>query len=88
MKCIVITSRDHCTTFIAVKDRVDLSGISNILPVIDLTKIQLSSILPSANEYQELCKNFEVLIARIIVNHSFLNMEKACKGVSNTHSLL
>ena len=42
----------------AVKDRVDLSGISNILPVIDLTKVQLSSILPSANEYQELCNNF------------------------------
>lgn len=50
----------------AVRDRVDLTGISDQKPVLDLKTIHLDAILPTSSDKKELQKNFSILFAWIL----------------------
>lgn len=53
----------------AVKDRVNCSSLSDVTPDINLTAIDVKSLLLNQDHLKELKSNFTVLIARILVAH-------------------
>ena len=50
----------------AVRDRVDLTRISDQKPFLDLKTIHLDATLPTSGDKKELQKNFSILFARIL----------------------
>ncbi len=53
----------------AVRDRVDLTNVSDVQISPDLSAIDLTSLLPTAADRGELENNFAVLIARVLRKH-------------------
>ena len=53
----------------AVRDRMDLTDVSDQRPVIDLKTINLDNILPISDDRKELLKNFGILFARTLKKH-------------------
>ena len=56
----------HC---VAVKDRIDLSQVSNACSFINHDEMKLEVLLPSHEDYENLQKNITVLISRLLVQH-------------------
>lgn len=60
----------HFFHYYAVKDRVDLSGISdepNTFLLQPVSKLPINTILPSTSDLQAMLYNFSILISRILV---------------------
>lgn len=53
----------------AVRDRIDLSSFTDRPSLPDISKIKVSSILPSVDDQSAIKKNFAVLIARVLVQN-------------------
>ena len=53
----------------AVCDRIDLSSFTDRPSLPDISKIKVSSILPSVDDQSAIKKNFAVLIARVLVQN-------------------
>lgn len=53
----------------AVEDRVDLSGVSDQKVQPDLESIQLTELLPTADDEKMLRTNFTTLVSRVLVKH-------------------
>ena len=59
----------------AVRDRVDLTEVSDAKKVPDVKAIQLQELLPTSNDTKELRKNFSIVIARTHKKHKpFFNI--------------
>ena len=54
---------------IAVRDRVDVSSLSDEVRVPDLESIQLDNLLPSSEDERSVLSHFAVLIARTLVKY-------------------
>ena len=54
----------------AVKDRVDLSDICDKQRMVDLSDIQLTDLLPNADDEKELLANFGFLVFRVLKKHT------------------
>ena len=52
----------------AVKDRIDLSSLSSLKPVID-DDVNVQDLLPSSEIHSEVLKNVAVLVSRILVDN-------------------
>lgn len=62
----------HCYNSYAVRDRIDISNLSNEMPDLSSTpllSIPVASILPSTTDTSTLLHNFTILISRELVNH-------------------
>lgn len=59
----------HYFNCYACLDRVDLSGLSDITPVVDIKSIDIKVVLPSSEDVDQLLSNFAVLATRILVEH-------------------
>lgn len=53
----------------AVLDRVDLSGLSDECPKVDIKSFPVESLLPSDEDVQAISDNFAILIGRILVDY-------------------
>ena len=53
----------------AVRDRIDLTGVSDQKVVPDLKTIRLDDILPTSSQEKELRGNFSILFARMLKKH-------------------
>ena len=53
----------------AVKDRVDLSGVSDQKVEPDLKSVQLTELLPTGDDEEKLRTNFTTLVSRVLVKH-------------------
>ena len=54
----------------AVRDRVNLSHLSDEpQPVRTCTQVQLKEILPSSSDHKTLFENFDIIVARVLVEH-------------------
>ena len=49
-----------------VRDRVDLSEFSNTVPIVDVTSINVGSLLPSSADDVAITTNFTILVARTL----------------------
>ena len=49
-----------------MRDRLDLSGVSNKTPVPDVSAIRLESLLPSTSDENAIVNNFSILIGRVL----------------------
>ena len=53
----------------AVRDRIDFSSFSEIVPQVDLDSFDFETFLPTTSEDEQLKSNFSILIARILTRH-------------------
>lgn len=63
----------------AVKDRVDLSRISDVKPGLSLSSLPLTTLLPTEHDIENLKKNCTVLASRVLVQFipAFYQFEKS-----------
>ena len=59
----------HYFNCFACLDRVDLSGLSDLAPIVDIKSIDIKVILPSSEDLDQLLSNFAVIATRILVEH-------------------
>lgn len=66
----------------AVRDRIDLSGISDQAPSVQISSIDLTKLLPNADDDECLRRNFAILIARVLRQYSqyFSRFGQAVEG--------
>lgn len=50
----------------ALRDRLDLSDVSNKAPATDIAHMQVEALLPSASDKATMIKHFSILIARVL----------------------
>ena len=63
------TQSFHYFTSYAIKDRLDLSVMSDNPSAQDVEAIDVNTILPSAEDHEEILKNFALIAGRIIVKY-------------------
>ena len=84
-----ITRSLHYFNSYAILDRIDLSGLSDIQPSVDMTSIDLSLVFPSADDHTQLMAGFAVLVSRVLAAHfsAFSNISQISrKHISHAHS--
>lgn len=59
----------HYFNCFACLDRVDLSGLSDLAPIVDIKSIDIKVVLPSSEDLDQLLSNFAVIATRILVEH-------------------
>lgn len=59
----------HYFNCYACLDRVDLSGLSDTTPSIDIKSIGIETVLPTSEDVDQLLSNFAVIACRILVNY-------------------
>ena len=59
----------HYFNCFACLDRVDLSGLSDNAPTVDVKSIDMDAVLPSREDVDQLLSNFAVIATRILVEH-------------------
>ena len=57
----------HYFNVYAIKDRVDLSQLSDVPPTVDIEAITMDTVLPTPEDLDQLLTNFAVLAGRILV---------------------
>ena len=66
----------------AVRDRIDLSAISDQAPSVEISSIDLINLLPNAEDDECLQRKFAILIARVLLQYSpyFSRFGQAVEG--------
>lgn len=64
----------------AVRDRIDLTAFDDTPPVLAESEIDTTTLLPSDSDYEELMKNFSILVARVLKQYMPF-MEKYGSGL-------
>ena len=59
----------HYFNRFACLDRVDLSGLSDLSPTVDIKSIDIKVVLPSDEDVEQLLSNFAVIATTILVEH-------------------
>ena len=59
----------HYFNCYACLDRVDLSGISDETPSVEIRSLNIETILPTSEDVDQLLSNFAVIANRILVKH-------------------
>ena len=59
----------HYFNCYACLDRIDLSGLSDHAPTVDVKSIDIKVVLPSTEDVNQLLSNFAVIATRILVEH-------------------
>ena len=59
----------HYFNSYACLDRVDLSGLSDATPSINIRSIGIETVLPTSEDVDQLLSNFAVIACRILVKH-------------------
>ena len=59
----------HYFNMYAIRDRVDTSMLEDNPSLPDPSTVNLSKLLPSAEEHQQLYKNLQVLFGRVLVKY-------------------
>ena len=59
----------HYFNCYACLDRIDLSGLSDVTPSIDIKSVGIETVLPTSEDVDQLLSNFAVIACRILVKH-------------------
>ena len=59
----------HYFNSYACLDRIDLSGLSDDTPSVDIRSLDIKTVLPSSEDVDQLLSNFAVIAIRILVKH-------------------
>ena len=84
------TQSFHYFNSYAIKDQLDLSVMSDNPSAQHVEAIVVNTILPSAEDHEEILKNFAIIAGRIIVKYisAFEKIQSLTKNISLTVSTL